>query len=319
MKKRNLRYRYLSGWKGYFSTVRYYGARGLIDYISQRSRIRSITHLPMQEISAVPARTSITHVPSYLDICKLAAEDSRILRNFREYAEYQIILDHLSRRIGDLCLNIIKDDSRILSNLEKVSGQIPGQPLVFNFSNIGMYSPTDIRYAKIVQDLDSLFSFQSQPVISEIGVGFGGQAAQTILYFEPSSYTFVDLAEVLELTKEVLSVLEHKTELNFVSPDKVKPLFSDLVISNYAFSELTKPSQDEYLENIVFNSRRGYMLYNHIHERETDSYTAREISLQIPGSIILDENPLTFQGNVLLVWGLDKPLDMERFKISNHS
>ncbi len=72
------------------------------------------------------------------------------------------------------------------------------------------------------------------------------------------------------------------------------------------------------MENIVFNSKRGYMLYNHIHERGTDSYTAREISSLIPGSIMLEENPLTFNGNVLVVWGLDKPLDLERFKISNH-
>jgi len=256
-------------------------------------------------------------VNSYLKICELAASDSEFLDIFREFAEYQIILDHLSRRNGDLCLSHIFSDSRIVRNLLDISQLTPGRPLSYVYQGLGSISPTDIRYAKILKDLTCLFSIEKIKNVLEIGVGYGGQAAQIINFSSLNSYTLVDLPEVLQLAEKVISKIAHQTTLTFQSPETLEPMQSDLLISNYAFSELTKPVQQVYLEKIVRNARRGYMIYNHIHKEQGAAYTALEIAELIPGSMILAENPLTFEGNVLIVWGMDVELDTSRFSMKD--
>jgi hypothetical protein len=55
------------------------------------------------------------------------------------------------------------------------------------------------------------------------------------------------------------------------------------------------------------------MLYNHIHENPEISYSAQQIANRIPGSLILREVPLTFAGNVLLVWGVSPQADLRDY------
>jgi len=192
---------------------------------------------------------------------------------------------------------------------------IPGSPLCYDYQDLGAISPTDIRYAKILKDVTTLFSLEKIKNVVEIGVGYGGQAAQIINFMSLNSYTFVDLPEVLQLAEKVISKIESDTILIFQSPESLAPIKSDLLISNYAFSELTKPIQEIYLEKIVSQSQRGYMIYNHIHEKKGSAFSAVEVAKMIPGSKILVENPLTFEGNVLIIWGLDTELDARRFSI----
>jgi hypothetical protein len=78
-----------------------------------------------------------------------------------------------------------------------------------------------------------------------------------------------------------------------------------LFLSNFAFSELNKSTQDLYIENILKNSKRGFMLYNHIHENPETGYSALEILERIPGSSFFAEDPLTYVGNVIVAWGYD--------------
>ena len=308
-----LKYQYISGWQDYPITFKHYGFQGIIDNLRNRSKIQGLTKSSVNSGNSVGNRTSITHVNSYLRICEYAASDLEILNTFRRYAEYQIILDHLSRRNGDLCLSQIISDAKIVENLVSTSRLLPGSPLCYYYQELGAISPTDIRYAKILKDLTTLFSLEGIKNVVEIGVGYGGQAAQIINFMSLDSYTFVDLPEVLQLTEKAISNIESETALNFQSPDSLAPIKSDLLISNYAFSELTKPIQEMYLEKIVRESRRGYMIYNHIHEKKDAAFSAFEITKMIPGSKMLAENPLTFEGNVLIVWGMDIELDERRF------
>ena len=76
----------------------------------------------------------------------------------------------------------------------------------------------------------------------------------------------------------------------------------DLIISNFAFSELNKETQDFYLKKYVLNSTFGYMIYNQINPKGF-SYTLEEILGLIPKSYLLDEVPLTDPNNRLLLWG----------------
>ena len=77
----------------------------------------------------------------------------------------------------------------------------------------------------------------------------------------------------------------------------------DLVISNYAFTELPRTVQDVYLNKIILNSKRGYITYNEITPEEFRSYKLNEIKEIIPGAKIFEEEPLTHHNNRLIVWG----------------
>jgi hypothetical protein len=75
------------------------------------------------------------------------------------------------------------------------------------------------------------------------------------------------------------------------------------VISNYAFSELTRELQDDYLERYILKSKRGYMIYNHINPPEFKSYSALDFCELVPGAEIIEEVPKTDNTNVLIIWG----------------
>jgi len=77
----------------------------------------------------------------------------------------------------------------------------------------------------------------------------------------------------------------------------------DLVLSNYAFTELPRAIQDVYLNKVILNSERGYITYNEITPREFNSCKSGELIEMIPGSRILKEEPLTHPKNCIIVWG----------------
>jgi hypothetical protein len=191
----------------------------------------------------------------------------------------------------------------IIRNLLEVSPKEIGNPVVYDYPNIGRVSPTQIRYAKILKDLESFFGKENHDVIIEVGIGNGGQAWQISKYLHPKDYYLVDLPEVLSLTSQTGAAYNFDTQFHYVAPEDVSVTKSDLFISNYAFSELKKATQDLYFESFIRHAKRGYMLYNHIHAEKDDAYTVEEMQAKIPNSRIIDETPKTFSGNFLLTWG----------------
>jgi putative sugar O-methyltransferase len=189
--------------------------------------------------------------------------------------------------------------------LKEIAETEIGEPLKYQYSELGSISPTQIRYAKILQDLERMFDFSKIQQVVEIGIGNGGQAAQMCNLHSLENYTLVDLEPVLGLTQILLATHKFETQFQFLNPSEIYSLPSDLFLSNYAFSELNKSSQDLYIENVLKVSKRGFMLYNHIHEDPNTGYSALEILEKIPGSSIFAEEPLTFAGNVIVAWGYE--------------
>jgi hypothetical protein len=79
----------------------------------------------------------------------------------------------------------------------------------------------------------------------------------------------------------------------------------DLVISNYAFSELPRSIQDVYLSKIILNSKKGYITFNEISPGYFNSYKREELIDIIPNSLIIEEKPLTHPKNCIIVWGVN--------------
>ncbi len=305
--------RYVSGYRNLLETIFKYGFKGFQDELRNRKTLWSVHDFKGAFSSQGTFGTSISDIPEYISICKIASEEPEVLSKFKRCYEYRLVLEHVTRYQGQQYLSFIENDKGILDVLEFVSEKEIGEPFRYCYRNLGSLSPTQIRYAKIVRDVHLLFPKIVGGNIVEVGVGNGGLAAQLSKYFELSRYSLVDLPEVLALTSKILTSFDVQTHFDFIPPLELKGIESDLFISNYAFSELRKEIQDMYLDNLISKAKSGYMIYNHIHDDSSVSYSALEIQKMIPGAEIFEEVPLTYDGNVLLVWGHDKLAGSENF------
>ncbi len=58
-----------------------------------------------------------------------------------------------------------------------------------------------------------------------------------------------------------------------------------------------------YLGKIILKSKRGYITYNPLSHDALGGYSYDELLKIIPGSVRIDERPLTYKGNCIIVWG----------------
>lgn len=305
--------RYVSGYRDYWPTLRNFGFSGLLLELKKRGEIWTLKNFKKLENRSSTNRTSISDIPQYTEICAAAASNPTILSKFKKCFEYRLVLEHVTRSQAIQYLGFINQDQEILSTIKKVSTDEIGSPITYPFKDLGELSPTQIRYGKILKDINNLFVDLYKFDIVEVGIGNGGLASQIASQFELNSYRLVDLSEVLDLTQQTLKPFINLTKFEFIKPSEVGVTATDLFISNYAFSELHKEIQDFYFENYILHAKSGFMLYNHIHENPEISYSAQQIADRIPGSLILREIPITFAGNVLLVWGVSPQADLSDY------
>jgi len=187
----------------------------------------------------------------------------------------------------------------VLFKIDKV-----GKPRNFKFSPYGTFSPTLLGYLKVYKDLENYFGSLKNLNIAEIGIGFGGQARLISLLSPLLSYTCHDLLPVLELAQKFMKEINASGDFTFLDGRDPEPLDPDLVISNYAFSELNRNVQERYLNNVVLKSPRGYITWNNLSERTLGGYSLAELTRVIPNSQIRPENPNTSECNAIIVWGI---------------
>lgn len=287
------------------------GLRGYVDYFrnSQISWSASELLAHSSELNS----SSISDGTGYVALCKLAVEDDAVFEKFKSCEEYRAILEHCNFSQGKDYLKALEDNREMLLSLKRISAVDNGTPFTYYYKGFGSISPTQIRYAKVLQDLEYLFGSLNEVNISEIGVGYGGQAIHILSRWAPANYFVYDLEWPAKLMMKNLNHTEVDLTIRSEIRSWLEPTLSDLVISNYAFSELFREVQEVYFENVVKNSKAGYVIYNHLHQRREDSMSAEEFASRIPGAVILKEKPLTFPGNVLVIWGQSLGVDLGPF------
>lgn len=241
--------------------------------------------------------SSISDIDSYISTCKKIVSDSNVFSRFKQIPEYTSILEHVTYEEGKEYAQWALLNSPIKENILKFQkNDIIGNPKKYNYE-FGEYSPTTLRYAKILADLSQL-KLENANIV-EIGGGYGGQYVVLRQLFKPKKYTFIDLEPVLQLIKKYINLLQlDDIEIDYINVDSVPEVFSDLIISNYAFSECTTAMQDVYINKIINNSKNGYMLYNNM-----NGYNHEEFIKKVFKNVkIFPEQPQTHPKNVLLVW-----------------
>ena len=252
-------------------------------------------------------RSSITDQSDYLSVCDRASESDSAFATFRRQRAYRDTLDHVTPEQGLGYLRLIKRQSPSLLAKELPMirhGDDVGDPFVHDFAEVGVISPTTLRYAKVLSDLETLFGNLNGADIVEIGVGFGGQARMVMERWDVRSYTLIDLDPVLRLADRYLRALDAPPVWRAVRPETLVSTPCDLAISNYAFTELERGVQDHYAEAVLARSLRGYITCNFIGEAfGIESWSRAELGELHEGSSWLPEEPLTREGNAILVWG----------------
>lgn len=286
---------------GFFRHLRY-GLEVALAYQRNQASIWSIDHqIQISESS------SLSDVDSYLTIVR-GVLDETCDHNFRACAEYQDVLEHVSY---DLALQYLQGLEnwrpwrKLLASELTAQFREIGSPPTFPFRTGGIsqvLNPTFIRYAHVAKDLEERFGTLAGLTVGEIGVGFGGQAAVSHETISLNEIFLFDLPEVNDLAKCFLSKTSPNVSVKTV--DGRNPLRTqvDLVVSNYAFSELARDVQESYFENVIQHSTRGYMLWNRLSETRQGGMTPEALVSRIPNARIESERPLSFKGNVLITW-----------------
>ena len=239
-----------------------------------------------------------------------AISSEAVFKDFRRNFHYRQILEHVNYSLGFEYFSKLSNQS--IQDLKRFPDVVAlssvGSPRRFYFKGLGLISPTLIRYQYVGQELQKHFGISIGKKVVEIGVGFGGQYAILINSQEIDKYTMFDLPQVMKLTQKVLKsagVKSSKINVGNIHEPSIQDC--DLVISNYAFSELPQDIQRRYIEGVMVNSRRGYLIMNSgktdISGRSSGKYTLEDLRKLLPAFEVLEEDPLTGPDNYVIIWG----------------
>ena len=231
------------------------------------------------------------------------------LSDFRRKYDYREILEHVTYTQGKSYLEQIQEYSpqNYIELIEKNrANDLFGNPYEYQYPGVGRVSPTTLRYISTAIDIFETIRLNKESVVAEIGVGYGGQAAILERMYGISNYSAFDLPSVIQLSNVYLNSVNSK--LKFTSPGLSSDKYTtwDVVISNYAFSELHRDLQLSYIERVIAKSKSGYMIMNsgrsNITGRSEGKLSLDEIRNYIPNLQVKEEVPLTGPDNYIIYW-----------------
>lgn len=257
----------------------------------------------------IAQNSSISDQDLYLASVQAAIENRRNFSRFRRCKEYREILEHVSVQMGDKYLYALnslglseaetKKRIRKLRKFNRIGG-----PEKYHYEKIGWITPSLLRYLKVDAELEFLFGNLDNFKVCEIGGGFGGQYYVSSRLHRFESWIFFDLPLVLELQKKFLESCEGivPSTVLFKSGIDVQPVSGDLLVSNYAFSELTRGTQDKYINWMFKNFKKGYVTWNTLSESNLGGFKLSELLSTYKQLRVLEEKPLTAPGNQIIFW-----------------
>jgi putative sugar O-methyltransferase len=229
-------------------------------------------------------------------------------RKFRRNFSYCEIVENVTYRQGLAYINRIKDLDQGKLNF-KVGNQndTVGNPIQFNYPEFGKVSPTTLRYVSVSLEIQNIFGPELSGDFVEIGGGYGGQISILKDLFRIENYGIYDLPNVQNLIKRYLISINKGEHVQFLNLAKGTNKKWDIVISNYAFSELPKKLQKTYITEVLSKSRRGYLIMNsgrgNLTMRNKGKLNIEDLQKLLPSFEIFEEKPKTGPDNYVIIWG----------------
>ena len=225
--------------------------------------------------------------------------------NFKKHPAYAGVLEHASYQQGTVCLQVINHQTpEMLENVATyLQNDLIGGSSPQNYP-IGKISPSTLRYMKVASDIKVLFGNVDK--VAEIGIGYGGQMLVLDRTIQMQEYHLFDLQPVLRLTEKYLEhhILNASYTTSTLNQHRGDVEY-DLVISNYAYSELPRELQKKYIEKVLSKAKRGYLTMNSGLPNSCfhNKLNLDELAELLPEFETLQEHPNTFPNNYIIVWG----------------
>jgi putative sugar O-methyltransferase len=263
-------------------------------------------------ISNKELKSETENYPRYLFEVKSAVENQKSFDNFRNKYGYKEVLENVTYKQGYEYLKILKErnDNIFEKGLSTilVNDNI-GNPIKYTYKGMqSALSPQTLRYLKVTSDLFGLFGKNFKKVV-EIGCGYGGQQLINDQLLNIDSLILFDLPIVNKLISKYLNAHLLNGTFKTSTINEIEPNNYDLVVSNYAFSELPEKLQLKYIEKVVSNSDRGYLTMNsglNCQFSTKGKLPIKRLYEYLPEFEIFEEEPLTSPNNYIIVWGHDK-------------
>lgn len=238
---------------------------------------------------------------TFLQECTSIINDQHKFDTFKQNQIFRCVIgnDVLSTHISDILYENIKNDTDILTHLDKFkTNDIYGSPNIYSYPVVGNISPGTLYFMNILQSLKINFGDISNFNVIEIGSGYGGQA-KIILDYGINSYSCVDVSETLSLCNKYLNLFNY-SNIQYYQTTNIPKINHDLVISNWCLSEFDIIGIDFYIQHIIKYCKYGFFLMNTWDDRK--DYIVSELSKYFSSVETLPEYPKTHQNpNWLLI------------------
>lgn len=256
--------------------------------------------------------TSYTDTQTWPYFCIAASEDSKIFKTFRRNTVTLSVCEYFEEKWDEEMLEHIENNSRIkfydkdwanFLKSDDIGCPICKEYLIGHLKRRA--NCTTLRYIRILQQLLDLFDNMNEvKQIAEIGGGYGGQCRIITSYLWNINYTLIDLPEVLKLMKSYLSQFRTENHINYIDGiSEFEKNSYDLVISNYAISEMIKDIQQIYIEKVICCAKRGFIIWNNLSSNAGGGYSLEQFMERIPNATIIKEEPQTGIDNCIIIWG----------------
>lgn len=256
--------------------------------------------------------TSYTDTQTWPYFCVAASKDPKIFNEFRRNTVTLSVCEYFEEEWDEKMIEFIERNPFRFSDKDWTNflkSDTVGNPICKDYTiNHSKKSAncTTLRYVRILSQLLDLFEdMKSIENIVEIGGGYGGQCRIILSYLHDIKYSLVDLPEVLLLMKRYLDEFPTNRSVNFIDgTSELAEKTYDLVISNYAVSEMTRKVQEIYLEKIICHAKCGFIIWNNLSFRMgKGGYSLEQFIERIPNASVIKEEPQTGIDNCIIIWG----------------
>lgn len=191
-----------------------------------------------------------------------AYENETDFQNFKQQSSYNGIVgmsqDHQAAVWYDNIKELYPDIFKRLSDFAE-NDTIGGPHLWTSPEGLNI-SPNTLRYVNTCIEIYDYFKFEKIPVVSELGVGYGGLCFMMNRFFDIDKYVLLDLPNVQQLSQKYLGKLSiNNTTTVFAN--------SDLFISEFCLSEFSDEGLYDFYERYVKNAKHIYLHMN-LHEED---------------------------------------------------
>lgn len=253
--------------------------------------------------TAISTHRSASDNGDYVTTVENALKHPHVFVSFRRHPAYTQILEHVSYEHGAAYIEVLKRDAPdLFARVEEFKvNDLVGNPKLVSYAEVSNISTTTLRYMKVANDIRKYFG-EHLNAIAEIGCGYGGQRLVLDKVIKTDKYHMFDLLPVLKLIERYLE--SHLLRGAYqICPINQHPgdVEYDLVISNYAFSELPLGVQMQYIHKIISKSKRGYLTMDA--NATSEHLTLDDLKKLLPPFKIYQEEPITWEGNYIIVWG----------------